>query len=283
MNSRKRFEFCAPRVRPLYMVDLPGGLGNQIFAYFAAQYLSSNSNSRVVLQFSTTSKFHVGNRFDLSSFSLKIGRSSTGLFQTIFSPLYFPEKNGFNRRVSKFIQYETVIRFDPGEDTKEHFDSFLKNVTPSLVPKRISGYFGDFAFHDSLSKSERLLVLQKPSTAYQSLRDNFSKRKVLGIHIRAGDYLGLKNQNGILGDSYYREALDQVFAQSPDALPIIFSNDQTYAEMRVSKWKLRESFFVSSELLPDPAESPKTWRRDLQGKISNIPIEWQLLESSWAE
>jgi hypothetical protein len=298
----------------MYIFDLPGGLGNQIFAYFAAIYTTKMTNARVRLQFSTISKSHVGAEFDLRSFKLEIKPIHLDLYSTVLSPLYFPEKNGVTRRLKKLIPLNTVIHFIPGQDNKSQFDQFLSHATNSFFPKRISGYFGDFSFYDSLPYKSKKLSLDKPSYQHFQILNRLKGHSVVGIHIRAGDYLEMPNSVGILGDQYYLDALAQVFKIQPNVFPIIFTNDYEYAQKRISKWNISNSFIISPELLADPAESldiyshcnyiitsnstfslwaaklasevtqiwtPKLWRRDNQGEIASLPANWRRIDNSW--
>ena len=298
----------------MYVFDLPGGLGNQIFAYFAANYASKMTNARVRLQFSTISKSHVGAEFDLRSFKLEIKPIHLNLYPTVLSPLYFPEKNGITRRLKKMIPFNPVINFVPGQDKKSQLDKFLSHATNSFFPKRISGYFGDFSFYDSLPCDSKKLSLGQPSNQYFQILNRLRGRSVVGIHIRAGDYLEMPNSVGILGDQYYLDALAQVFKIQPNVFPIIFTNDYEYAQKRIIKWNISNGFIISPELLADPAESldiysrsqyiitsnstfslwaaklasntaqiwtPKYWRKDNQGEIASLPTNWNRIDNFW--
>ncbi len=298
----------------VFLFDLPGGLGNQIFAYFAALYMNQVTGEQTKLQYITTSKSHVGSQYDIRSFKLALQPITLNLPATFLSPIYFPKKNGFNRRISKVLSLSPVIEFNPGEDTKLHVDHFLMGHKQTFFPVRISGYFGDFSFYEALDSKDKLLQLAKPSSSYLKIRDNMKPSLSLGIHIRAGDYLNLHDSVGVLDDQYYLGALEQISNLTPAKSTLIFTNDAEYALKRIRNWNLENCLVISPELLPDPAESldlmsrcmyivtsnstfsfwaaklssnnsmiwtPDNWRRDGLGSITNVPQRWHRVPSSW--
>ena len=298
----------------MYFVDLPGGLGNQLFAYFAGLYLRQKYGLRIRLQYSTTSKAHVGDLYNVSSFNLQLPDLRTRLPHTFLSPIYYPETNGVTRRLHKVLSIERVFRFATGADTRLHVDDFFRSCQPSYFPFRISSYFGDFDFFDNVDSESQKLTLVRKSNNFQKLLAKYNCIPVIGIHIRAGDYLNLKNTVGVLDDSYYLRSLSEARRLYPRALPLIFSNDFEYANSRAQRWKLSQFEVISPESLPDPAESlvllsqcnfivtsnstfslwaaklskehtqvwlPNEWRKDGRPEINNIPTTWRRVHTSW--
>jgi hypothetical protein len=298
----------------MYFVDLPGGLGNQLFAYFAGLYIRQQHGVSVRLQYATTSKAHVGNLYNVNSFDLQLPNLQSKLPQTILSPLFYPEKNGITRRIHKTFGFKRVIRFPTGSDTRLHVDEYFERIQPSFFPQRISSYFGDFDFFDNVESQSKKIDLRKKSGILQKYITTFSDRSLIGIHIRAGDYLDLKDSVGLLADNYYQHSISEARELNPDSLVIIFSNDPVYARNRVKRWKLDEFELISPETLPDPAESlvfmsscnsiitsnstfsfwaaklseenaavwtPKQWRKDGWPEVNNIPTKWYRVQNSW--
>ena len=298
----------------MYFVDLPGGLGNQIFAYFAGLYLAENSDTKVYLQSATTSKAHVGNRFDLRSFDLHVAPLRTKLPESALSPIYYPEKNGFSRRIGKMFNFSNIIHFETGADSRKDLDTFLSSSQFSILPKRVSGYFGDFAIYDHIKEQVRELRLRKRSSKYTALKDFYQKVPCIGIHLRAGDFLNMKETVGVLDDDFYLESLEQALRAAPRSSLLVFSNDEVHARKRVAGWKINNYEIISPQTLNDPAESlemmsqcdyiitanstfsfwaaklskrkkgvwiPKHWRRDGWPEIQNVPPDWVRTPNSW--
>lgn len=298
----------------MYFVDLPGGLGNQLFAYFAGLYLRQKYGLRIRLQYSTTSKTHVGDLYNISSFNLQIPDLRTRLPQTILSPIYYPETNGVTKRLHKVLGNGRVIRFDTGADTRLDVDDYFKRSKSTYFPFRISSYFGDFDFFDNVDSESQTLALVRKSNSFKKLLAKFNYIPVIGIHIRAGDYLNLRDTVGVLGDDYYLKSLLEARRIDPRAFTLVFSNDLEYANYRAQGWNLNQFEVISPESLPDPAESlvllsqcnfiitanstfslwaaklskantqvwlPKEWRKDGWPEINNIPTTWHRIHASW--
>ena len=298
----------------MYFVDLPGGLGNQLFAYFAGLYIYQQHGVKIRLQYATTSKAHVGDLYNVSSFNLLLPNLQTILPHTLLSPLFYPEKNGITRRIQKTLGFERVIRFTTGSDTRLHVDEYFESIQLSYFPKRISSYFGDFDFYDHVQSQSKQIELRKQSIEFQHFILKFANRPLIGIHIRAGDYLGLKDSIGLLGDNYYLQSITEAREIHPNALVLIFSNDPAYAKSRTKRWGLDKFELISPETLPDPAESlvlmsrcssiitsnstfslwaaklseentavwtPTEWRKDGWPEVKNIPTTWRRVQNSW--
>jgi hypothetical protein len=298
----------------MYFIDLPGGLGNQIFAYFAGLYLNERTKETCKLQFATKSTSHVGSRYDISSLKLQLPPIGLNLPNSLFSPFYFPERNSFTRMTSNLIPIKPIIRFNLGNDTKEIFDKVISTLETSVIPRRITGFFGDFAFFDALPRNKQSLQLLNQSLNYEKNLTTIQSCYSIGIHIRAGDYLELKQSVGLLGDDYYQVALAEVLSNNDKPTFFVFTNDVDYARRRTIRWGLKGCHFVTPTSLADPAESlilmsycrklitsnstfslwaakisgvetqvwtPKSWRKDSLLDIVNKPKEWRQIDSAW--
>lgn len=203
-------------------VRLYGGIGNQLFQYFAGLNLSLNYDADFVIDFrwleyenaETISKFQFVNDFGQSQYSAdspfhyKQEKSKTAVVRRIpllgrVTGLHVP-KHPF------FIEFERITR-----------DIELRGYYQSYK------YFEDtqsFIFPNKFSWN-----LVGPGIAYTSLINNELYNDFIAVHIRGTDYLNNVNYESITADYYARNI--QKSLGDLDATPpiIVFSDDIDHA------------------------------------------------------
>jgi glycosyl transferase family 11 len=217
-------------------VSLIGGLGNQMFQYAAGKALAERHGVPLALDISGFKNYA------LRSFLLdRLLVPEVIALPSQTEPIQKPEIN-FTRakwkaRIDRLLVKAGLPRLTPSpSDYREphfHYDPAFEALGPQTT---LFGYF----------QSERYFI-----SIAESLRDWFSPCEPLGdavaaalarieasrlpisVHIRRGDYLnpGTAEYHGILGDSYYRDALVRLGAgANQDAELFVFSDDVAAAE-----------------------------------------------------
>jgi len=170
-------------------IHLQGGLGNQLFIYFGAEYLRQIYNKKIFF-ISTTSN-------QLSKIGIAKFKNESILLQNAnrFFILIFAKISRL-RLFKKYIYFANDVGYEE-----------INGKAESL--KFISGYFQSYLY----SEESRL----KPSVIYENLIASSRNKQLLrdidfrnsvAIHVRRGDYLLDKNSYfGLLSAEYYREAL----------------------------------------------------------------------------
>jgi len=233
-------------------IPLLGGLGNQLFQYFAGELLEVTLNREVVYETSHSSlrrnikneavirdlKFTSEARFEdleldtlsrkLLSFSI---RSSTG---DTFSKKVQRE---ITKKISKVIPSATSsirrigIADDLGfTDTSKFHD---KNI--------VVGYFQTYLFFRQLiSLTSEVDWRNKISSSMKSADVNriFSRESGTLIHVRRGDYVGGKF--GLLSENYYLRSIQKIY-ESNGAGSIIVISDGSEVDMKLLPKRVREN------------------------------------------
>lgn len=198
-------------------VRIVGGLGNQLFGYFAGLYLSKVSGRKLVLNMKDASKVH--STFDLGSFKeiseFKVTSTKYPLNKKLVRVI-----DSFNYRfprISRLINSTVGNYFD---------DSIQINTIISQSRRRkirLKGYFQDFNYLDRLQKIS--LTLEAPN--YNPIENE----KTLAVHIRRGDFVYEKNSHGCLAVNWYHEAISHHLSASDNVEHIkIFSNDDNWVK-----------------------------------------------------
>ena len=192
-------------------IELVGGLGNQLFGYFAGAFYAQKFNKLLIVDLTQVSLGLTNHGSQLTSFKLS---KSYELIRS--KPRRFAR---LNKRISdklsikfKLIKYFRYKLFGVYQSKEVGFDSFLEKQSEI---SRIQGYYQTWKYVDNLQELEADLSLEiiNPSNWFLELQNEINKVKPIVIHVRRGDY---KNPNSpkylkyLLGIYYKKETLHQM-------------------------------------------------------------------------
>ena len=221
-------------------VSLIGGLGNQMFQYAAGKALAERHGVALALDLSGFENY------SLRSFLL----DRLLIPETIVSS---PQARSAQKPEANFVRARWKARID-----RLLVKAGMPKLTPSLNEYRephfhydpafevlgsqttLFGYFQSERYFSPIAESLRgWLSPREPlgSTASATLTQIESSRLPVSVHVRRGDYLnpGTAEYHGILGESYYREALARLeVGVGPDAELFVFSDDAAAAEQALN-------------------------------------------------
>jgi hypothetical protein len=169
-----------------------GGLGNQLYQYYLAKYLSKEYNAELICDI-TFYKFDsfIGNthrEFELNKIFSNI-YYRTSIFYFIIN--YFAQKFMINNFRSFFL---TDNNFN------SNINNLIKKDTKYLI---LNGYFQNN--RDILKYIEQIFILK---TNFLNIYNKIDYKTSLCIHIRKGDYLNLQNIYSNLSSSYYFKGIN---------------------------------------------------------------------------
>jgi hypothetical protein len=217
-------------------VSLIGGLGNQMFQYAAGKALAERHGVGLALDLSGFRNSALRS-FLLDRLQVPEGGLALASEAGAETPPNHFARSLWKQRIDRVLGRAGLPILAPSADNYRephfHFDPEFEALGPQTS---LFGYF----------QSERYFV-----SIAERLRDWFSPREPFGraatgvlarvegsrlpvsVHVRRGDYLdpGTAEFHGILGESYYRQALGRLEgAIGQDAELFIFSDDSAAAE-----------------------------------------------------
>lgn len=221
------------KLRPVELI-LFGGLGNQLFQYFAALYLAQNLGTSLKID----STFSQLKRTGHSDWINVLNLPATMSGQTPkYSARYLL---ALVRRISRGA-LARVVR--SGELQLSLFNEFRSSVVgydPNLElitkPVTITGYFQTWKYYQALKEKNLAprISIEHPSPWFTKMGETLNAQgRVLGIHVRRGDYLS-NPEIGVLSCCYYRDCLKTLSDQGVvwDAI-WIFSDDIPIAKQEL--------------------------------------------------
>ncbi len=247
-----------------FTMEIAGGLGNQLFMFYAGLYFQEHFKREVVFDVSDLAriqKLHPG--ANIHTLGLLDG------YQTTSSSIQVN-----NRIAEKFTK---LIRFASKMTEKSLFTADeLGFVGPEEIPsnfKAIRGYFQSWFYFNSLNEKPVLSINQftNPSYWFAEKFDRSKNKNILSLHVRRGDYtLPANRPNGILSKDYYQEAVQ--CSSNIDSIWIF-----TDSPREVEEEFLQLSFPFEIIVPPsnsDPVESLLLMASTKKIVISNSTFSW---------
>lgn len=215
-------------------IDVPGGLGNQLFTYFAGLYISHKLEARIVVDTSGVDAKHTSNTHNLLSFRLPhdFEQKNKPLFAKYQDSSSFLDRVRFKvlRRLNHYSRstYEVFSDSQSFSDINRQINDFQRLSKPRRV--LVTGYFQRPEFYDELPVELKTVGLVAESDAFIAAKEVISNIKPIGIHLRLGDFTQISEIYGVLAVDYYRLALVQISGTIGVDVPIlVFTNDVVLA------------------------------------------------------
>ncbi len=287
-------------------VEIAGGLGNQLFMFYAGLYFQEKNQREVIFDTSDLPRIqelHPGANIQ-----------SLGLLDD------YPTTSNLNSSNYKVNQVISGLRHIIKKTS--HGGTFSSEeigfINPNLIPlevKRIRCYFQSWIYFNSLSEKP-ILSLDNLSSPSRWLLDKIEKtktEKVLSLHVRRGDYvLPANRMNGILSRRYYQQAIINagdydsiwIFTDAPDEVEdeflnlgysfetIIPPNNSDPVESLLLMAATNEIVISNSTyswwsamLAGDATKvyAPSKWYEIREDPSKLIPDNWKRIPSEWAK
>ncbi len=293
-------------------VRLIGGLGNQLFIYFAGLYLSKKTNSKLVCDLSYLDSDRTKHGVSITSFILE----GDFVIQSKSSLYAIKLINGITIRLShnsslfkRIYQKITSIYLSTGTGYDPGLENIHKNVT-------LKGYFQTWRYVGALEEIHELkLKIQNPSAWFTNLAAFAEQIRPIVLHVRQGDYHEDVNAFiGVLGPNYYRNALIEIRKAGITKPVWVFSNDIDSAKNTLGldfdkniKWivapvgtdsaeELAIMQFGSAHIIANSTFSwwgaylsqstkmviaPEFWFKGEKEPLDLIPPDWKRIENDW--
>jgi hypothetical protein len=251
------------------VVQLQGGLGNQLFQISAGYWLASHhGDSRLFLDASRIS-FGTDNsrRLEVLCFDLFPSDFTIDLWGESFYRLSMIRPI----RVGAFVatsasKINAKLRFrDYRYYSETNSNVPLENLEANSI---LSGYFNDFSIVEkahSVGLANRLELAKQPSRWLLETLKSINFDSSIALHLRLGDYLRFPQIFGHLSEEYYLAGLEEIgFAENHQI--VIFSDQPNLAANHLPKI----SSLKNCSIVRQPSEVPSYETLFLMSQFKNI-------------
>lgn len=208
----------------MIIVNLKGGLGNQMFQYALGRHLAVKNHTELKLTTKTlTAATAVGDihrDFGLDAFALEQTMATDAEVATLKKPdnCFTTLTNAFATRILR----RTTVTFAPkvlAQTGDIYLDGywqsplFFNDIRPTLLK--------DFSLRDPLPDS---------GAAFAS---NMDSCQSVSVHVRRGDYASnprVLKEFGVCSVAYYQSAIAAIRTRFPDAVFFVFSDDMEWVK-----------------------------------------------------
>jgi hypothetical protein len=179
---------------------LEGGLGSQLFQFFAGIDYSLQHNRRVKFDFSIIDqrKQHIG---DLRDFEF-------GVLENVFEFMDVnPDMTNY-RKASKLSLLNQYLNAD--QFYKSRVSGYDVGFCETKKLRIIKGTFNCINHINSVENLLRISIKDQIKIKRESVRltqQDMAERDSIILHVRRGDYIGKQNVFGLLSDKYYIQAV----------------------------------------------------------------------------
>lgn len=255
-------------------IKLVGGLGNQLFGYFAGLYLKQVKNIAIAFEIGAVrglGNFHGSSleSFDIKS-ELLTSHTSNSIVKRVARMLMWPivRRSTTLRRL-----YTRILGMYVSSDIG--FDPELDEVPLGTL---ISGYFQTFKYVESVLKSGfEFPRLRNASIWYQEMEKLILTERPIVLHVRRGDYALQKNSYfGQLSESYYLNGLAALGVPilGSEARIWIFSDEIKKVRSEFKSFESELVRWIEAPLDADPAEELMLMSKGSARVISNSTFAW---------
>jgi hypothetical protein len=294
-------------------IELKGGLGNQLFQYFAGQYIARECKEDLVY-FLPDDRIH------------KIHNESTILDLELptCTQTYFKEAEAkylLNQRIIEWVSRKSEMSRRVLNRCTTTFISgvvgYDHSLQSHLSSRRFKGYFQTFRYVTDVElKIGKSIFLKSPSSQFQIYLNDIREKSPIVMHIRGGDYNSLSKSMGLLGTDYYKKAFLLATAELIDAPIWVFSDDIKSAmriinelDVKIDRLILPDSGLSAAETLILMAKgqtkiianstfswwaafigdqlqtviAPNPWNRANEIPEYLIPPPWKTVDSAWQD
>lgn len=212
----------------MIIVEVIGGLGNQMFQYAAGRALSVKLNKSLKVDASGFENYHLHNGFELQRiFSEGIELSSKEDLDLVL---------GFraNKIIKKVMTGGRAVNFRGSKLIVEPYSNYWKGIETISGNSYLCGYWQSEKYFKSIESVIRndfkfkLPLSGKNTEIASEIADNIS----ISVHIRRGDYvLNKKNLqiHGVCSLSYYKKAMEYFSDVFKKPIFFVFSDDISWA------------------------------------------------------
>lgn len=217
----------------MQIVEVTGGLGNQMFQYAFGKYLKKkNPNQEIKYDLGYYDQDNSIRKYSLEeAFGISVPRALKREIRAIRG--YYQYDNRFVRCINTAMKKNKSISYEVIEDLDKGFEGNPIDVSNSSY---YSGYWqsekyfrsfrdeiiSDFSFRNDNASDEMI-----------KLCDEIENTMSISLHIRLEDYLQGNNYK-VYGDictsEYYNKAISKMVESNPDAIFYLFTTDEKKAK-----------------------------------------------------
>lgn len=209
------------------IVNIIGGLGNQMFQYALAVSLANEfKNEEILIDTNCFNGYGLHDGYLLDAiFDIKIRKAKKSEILKLNYPFFHYRLWQIGRRILPGLKHlyreKRNMVYDPAvflHDGSMYYDGYWQSAL----------YFN--GFEEEIRRAFTFPALDDKNRAFI---DSFKGKTIVSVHIRRGDYLEEKLFRGLTGLDYYRRAIGYILDVTDVECFMIMSNDMVWCRNHI--------------------------------------------------
>ena len=224
----------------MIIINLTGGLGNQMHQYAFGRYLAHTHNTTLKYHF-TNALLNTQRYYELHIFRIQAEEATPDDLRR-FGVVTNRQLN----RILYLLDDRWGIQLNKHVVTQRYPYQFDPSYRSLPDDRYVQGYWADERYFQGVEDLLRTdFTLHTPlDDANQTIADAMSKTNSVSIHVRRGDYITNKaNLPQFIGEEYYTRALADIHKKVHDPVYYIFSDDIPWCKTHFAH--LANAHFIS--------------------------------------
>ncbi|QED37765.1 alpha-1,2-fucosyltransferase [Antarcticibacterium arcticum] len=256
----------------MVVIQLQGGLGNQMFQYAIASIIAEREKTSLLVDSTVLENpkkiknVQTVRNFELGVFNNKYKFADIKKIEKYFNP---SKMTSFKKRFN--FPFPKIFK-EPGYNFHEYL-LYLKS------PVYLKGYFQSYKYFLSNEEYVRDLFLFSPKQLGDKnleLLEIINKKDTVSVHIRRGDYITnreIQNIHGNCDMHYYLKAIDIIAGKVKNPTLIFFSDELDWVREKFSKVEYN-SVFVDYNFGEDSWKDMILMSKCSHNIIANSSFSW---------
>lgn len=221
------------------IVNITGGLGNQMFQYaFAIALKQKYPNEEVYIDiqhykslfFKKFKGINLHNGYEINRIFLNADLPVARLSQLSRLSYYIP--NYILSRVGRKILPIRKTEYIPPYNMNYSYDTNALNITGDCY---YEGYWQSVQYFTEIKEIlRRVYAHSEPNDFNRDLITKLLSENSVGLHVRRGDYLAEPEFNGICNINYYKKGIKEIMKDGKKHSFYIFSNDIQWCKQNIA-------------------------------------------------
>jgi hypothetical protein len=211
----------------MIIVQLIGGLGNQLFQYSMARRIAYKNNATLKLDISSFDSYKL-REYKLSHFNIN---AELAQFDEVGQIRRMKRKNAHSRFYNFLDNFKPYYKRSVIREQFFHFDPNILKVSNNVY---LEGYWQSEKYFRDIEDIVRreLTFRNEPDIINKKMVREIMNKEAISIHIRRGDYISDPLINQIYGDCpmvYYNLAIKKISKAIEKPHFFVFSDDPLWA------------------------------------------------------
>lgn len=215
----------------MIIINLTGGLGNQMFQYAFGRYLSLKTKTKLKYHF-TNALLNIQRSFELDVFNIS-SREVTSVDLNKFGVI----QNRIINRLLYLLDERYGIQFNSHIVTHKYPYNYVLKYKNIGNESYVQGYWADERFFNSIESTLRkdFTLKKELDKNNQNILKQIQKHVSVSVHVRRTDYITNKtNMLKFIGLEYYVNSIRKLKKIVPNPVFYVFSDDIAWCKKNLN-------------------------------------------------